>query len=110
MNDKLTEALNAVVTELRFLSPIEFHKAIEEASKSEFAQTINLLNNFTNHIINTRSIDDGDTLSLFLPIENKPVIPKTDTEDLPNTGLVSKTPYRDITPYREEWHTNPIDK
>ena len=44
------------------------------------------------------------------PIENKPVIPKTDTEDLPNTGLVSKTPYRDITPYREEWHINPIDK
>ena len=110
MNDKLTEALNAVVTELRFLSPIEFHKAIEEASKSEFAQTINLLNNFTNHIINTRSTDDGDTLSLFLPIENKPVIPKTDTEDLPNTGLVSKTPYRDITTYREEWHINPIDK
>ena len=110
MSNKLLEALNAVVTELRFLSPIEFHKAIEEASKSEFAQTINLLNNFTNHIINTRSIDDGDTLSLFLPIENKPVIPKTDTEDLPNTGLVSKTPYRDITTYREEWHINPIDK
>ena len=110
MNDKLTEALNSVVTELRFLSPIEFHKAIEEASKSEFSQTINLLNNFTNHVINTRSTDDGDTLSLFLPIENKPVIPKTDTEDLPNTGLVSKTPYRDITTYREEWHTKPIDK
>ena len=110
MNDKLTEALNAVVTELRFLSPIEFHKAIEEASKSEFAQTINLLNNFTNHIINTRSTDDGDTLSLFLPIENKPVIPKTDTEDLPNTGLVSKTPYRDIATYKEEWYTHPIDK
>ena len=44
MSDKLTEALNAVVTELRFLSPIEFHKAIEEASKSEFAQTIDTIN------------------------------------------------------------------
>ena len=109
MNDKLTEALNAVVTELRFLSPIEFHKAIEEASKSEFAQTIDTINHFTSTIRYNKS-DDGDTLSLFLPIENKPVIPKTDTEDLPNTGLVSKTPYRDITPYREEWHINPIDK
>ena len=48
--------------------------------------------------------------SIISPIENTPVIPKTDTEDLPNTGLVSKTPYRDITPYREEWHINPIDK
>ena len=109
MNDKLLEALNAVVTELRFLSPIEFHKAIEEASKSEFAQTIDTINHFTSTIRYNKS-DDGDTLSLFLPIENKPVIPKTDTEDLPNTGLVSKTPYRDITSYREEWHTNPIDK
>ena len=109
MSDKLTEALNAVVTELRFLSPIEFHKAIEEASKSEFAQTIDTINHFTSTIRYNKS-DDGDTLSLFLPIENKPVIPKTDTEDLPNTGLVSKTPYRDITTYREEWHINPIDK
>lgn len=44
------------------------------------------------------------------PIKNTPVIPKTDIEDLSNTGLVSKTPYRDITTYREEWHINPIDK
>lgn len=44
------------------------------------------------------------------PIENTPVIPKTDTEDLPNTGLVSKTPYRDIATYKEEWYTHPIDK
>ena len=99
MSDKLTEALNAVVKEIQSHPPDELRKALIEASKSEFAQTINLLNNFTNHIINTRSIDDGDTLSLFLPIENKPVIPKTDTEDLPNTGLVSKTPYREITTY-----------
>ena len=110
MSNKLLEALDAVVKEIQSIPPDELREALIEASKSEFAQTINLLNNFTNHIINTRSIDDGDTLSLFLPIENKPVIPKTDTEDLPNTGLVSKTPYRDITPYREEWHINPIDK
>ncbi len=38
----------------------------------------------------------------FLPIENTPVIPKTDTEDLPNTGLVSKTLYRDIAFYKKE--------
>ena len=110
MSNKLLEALDAVVKEISSMSPIELNEALQKASKSEFAQTINLLNNFTNHIINTRSIDDGDTLSLFPPIENKPVIPKTDTEDLPNTGLVSKTPYRDIATYREEWHTNPIDK
>ena len=99
MSNKLLEALDAVVKEIQSLPPAELRKALIEASKSEFAQTINLLNNFTNHIINTRSIDDGDTLFLFLPIENKPVIPKTDTEDLPNTGLVSKTPYREITTY-----------
>ena len=92
MSDKLTEALNAVVKEIQSLPPDELRKALIEASKSEFAQTINLLNNFTNHIINTRSIDDGDTLSLFLPIENKPVIPKTDTENLPNTELYLKLP------------------
>ena len=91
MSDKLTEALNAVVTELRFLSPIEFHKAIEEASKSEFAQTIDTINHFTSTIRYNKS-DDGDTLSLFLPIENKPVIPKTETEDLPNTELYLKLP------------------
>ena len=68
MNDKLTEALNAVVTELRFLSPIEFHKAIEEASKSEFAQTIDTINRFTSTIKYNTQLDDGDTLSLFLPI------------------------------------------
>ena len=91
MSDKLTEALNAVVTELRFLSPIEFHKAIEEASKSEFAQTIDTINHFTSTIRYNKS-DDGDTLSLFLPIENKPVTPKTETEDLPNTELYLKLP------------------
>ena len=92
MSNKLLEALAAVVQEISSMSPIELNEALQKASKSEFAQTINLLNNFTNHIINTRSIDDGDTLSLFLPIENKPVIPKTDTEDLPNTELYLKLP------------------
>lgn len=42
----------------------------------------------------------------ILPIENTPVIPKTDTEDLSNTGLVSKTPYRYITTYRKVWHNS----
>lgn len=43
-------------------------------------------------------------------IENTPVISKTDTEDLSNTGLTFKTPYSNITTYREEWYTHPIDK
>ena len=109
MSDKLLEAFDAVVQEISSMSPIELNEALQKASKSEFAQTIDTINHFTSTIRYNKS-DDGDTLSLFLPIENKPVIPKTDTEDLPNTGLVSKTPYRDITTYREEWHTNPIDK
>ena len=109
MSNKLLEALAAVVQEISSMSPIELNEALQKASKSEFAQTIDTINHFTSTIRYNKS-DDGDTLSLFLPIENKPVIPKTDTEDFPNTGLVSKTPYRDITPYREEWHTNPIDK
>ena len=109
MSNKLLEALAAVIQEISSMSPIELNKALQKASKSEFAQTIDTINHFTSTIRYNKS-DDGDTLSLFLPIENKPVIPKTDTEDLPNTELVSKTPYRDITPYREEWHINPIDK
>ena len=110
MSNKLLEALAAVVQEISSMSPIELNEALQKASKSEFAQTIDTINLFTSTIKYNTQLDDGDTLSLFLPIENKPVIPKTDTEDLPNTGLVSKTPYRDITTYREEWHTNPIDK
>ena len=110
MSNKLLEALDAVVQEISSMSPIELNEALQKASKSEFAQTIDTINRFTSTIKYNTQLDDGDTLSLFLPIENTPVIPKTDTEDLPNTGLVSKTPYRDITTYREEWHTNPIDK
>ena len=100
MSNKLLEALAAVVQEISSMSPIELNEALQKASKSEFAQTIDTINHFTSTIRYNKS-DDGDTLSLFLPIENKPVTPKTDTEDLPNTGLVSKTPYRDITPYRD---------
>ena len=109
MSNKLLEALDAVVKEIQSIPPDELREALIEASKSEFAQTIDTINHFTSTIRYNKS-DDGDKVSLFLPIEKKPVIPKTDTEDLPNTGLVSKTPYRDITPYREEWHINPIDK
>ena len=99
MSNKLLEALAAVVQEISSMSPIELNEALQKASKSEFAQTIDTINHFTSTIRYNKS-NDGDTLSLFLPIENKPVIPKTDTEDLPNTGLVSKTPYRYITSYR----------
>lgn len=109
MSNKLLEALAAVVQEISSMSPIELNEALQKASKSEFAQTIDTINHFTSTIRYNKS-DDGDTLSLFLPIENKPVIPKTDTEDLPNTGLVSKTPYRDIATYKEEWYTHSIDK
>ena len=110
MSNKLLEALAAVVQEISSMSPIELNEALQKASKSEFAQTIDTINHFTSTICYNKQSNENDEVSLFLPIENTPVIPKTDTEDLPNTGLVSKTPYRDITPYREEWHINPIDK
>ena len=69
MSDKLLEALDAVVKEIQSLPPDELRKALIEASKSEFAQTIDTINLFTSTICYNRS-DDGDTLSLFLPIEN----------------------------------------
>lgn len=71
MSDKLLEALDAVVKEIQSLPPTELRKALIEASKSEFAQTIDTINHFTSTIRYNRS-DDGDILSLFLPIENKP--------------------------------------
>ena len=49
-------------------------------------------------------------MSLFLPIENTTPSSKTDEEELPPIGLVSKTPYRDIATYKEKWYTHPIDK
>ena len=138
MSDKLLEALKAVVSEIKSMHPIELTEALKEASKSEFAQTIDVLNHFTSSVRLVRS-DDGDRLSLFIPIESKPIpehsvetlsikppclfnealnlpienitpLSQSDIEDIPNTGLVSKTPYRDITTYREEWHLNPKDK
>ena len=110
MSDKLLEALEAVVIEIQSLSPIELRKALQEASKSQFAQTIDTINQFTSTINHNRQSNDNKEMSLFLPIENTPVIPKIDTQDTPNTGLVSKTPYRDIATYKEEWYTHPIDK
>ena len=143
MSDKLLEALKAVVSEIKSMHPIELTEALKEASKSEFAQTIDVLNHFTSSVRLVRS-DDGDRLSLFIPIESNQLLPEhpiqtiadkhnietitvkapclfneplnlpignitvlsqTDTEDPPLTVSVSKTPYRDITSYREEWHT-----
>ena len=70
MSDKLLEALNAVVKEIQSLHPVELREALIEAGKSEFAQTIDTINHFTSTIRYNRS-HDGDTLSLFLPIESK---------------------------------------
>ena len=110
MSNKLLEALDAVVQEISSMSPIELNKALQDASKSQFAQTIDTINQFISTINHNRQFNDNKEVSLFLPIENTPVIPKTDTEDLSNTGLTSKTPCSNITTYREEWHINPIDK
>ena len=79
MSDKLLEALEAVVIEIQSLSPIELRKALIEASKSEFVQTIDTINLFTSTICYNKQSNENDEVFLFLPIENKPVIPKTDT-------------------------------
>lgn len=68
MSNKLLEALNAVVQEISSMSPIELNEALQKASKSEFAQTIDTINRFTSTIKYNKQLDDGDTLSLFLPI------------------------------------------
>lgn len=68
MSNKLLEALNAVVQEISSMSPIELNEALQKASKSEFAQTIDTINLFTSTIKYNKQLDDGDTLSLFLPI------------------------------------------
>lgn len=116
MSDKLLEALKAAVLEIKSMHPIELKEALKEASKSEFAQTIDVLNNFTNSI---HTNDNEDSLytptpiesnqlikkSLTPPIENTTPSSKSDTEDPSNTELVSKTPYSNITTYREKWHT-----
>lgn len=99
MSNKLIEALNAVVQEISSMSPIELNKALQEASKSQFAQTIDTINQFISTINHNRQSNDNKEVSLFLPIENI----------TPPIGLVSKTPYRNISTYKEEWYTYPID-
>lgn len=79
MSNKLLEALDAVVQEISSMSPIELNEALQKASKSEFAQTIDTINRFTSTIKYNTQLDDGDTLSLFLPIENN-TSSKSDTD------------------------------
>ena len=110
MSNKLLEALNAVVKEIQSLPPDELREALIEASKSQFAQTIDTINQFISTINHNRQPNDNNEVSLFLPIENTTPSSKTDEEDTPNTGLVSKTPSRDIATYKEEWYTHPKDK
>lgn len=110
MSNKLLEALNSVAQEISSMSPIELNEALQKASKSQFAQTIDTINQFTSTINHNRQSNDNNEVSLFLPIENTTSSSKTDEEDLPSIGLVSKTPYRDIATYKEEWYTHPIDK
>ena len=110
MSDKLLEALDAVVQEISSMSPIELNKALQEASKSEFAQTIDTINHFTSTINHSRQSNDNKEVSLFLPIENTTPLLKSDEDKPSHIGLVSKTPYRDIATYKEEWYTHPIDK
>jgi len=43
------------------------------------------------------------------PIENITPSSQTDGEEPLHIGFVSKTPYRDISTYKEEWYTHPID-
>ena len=109
MSDKLLEALDAVVQEISSMSPIELNKALQDASKSEFAQTIDTINQFISTINHNRQSNDNNEVSLFLPIENTTPLLKSDKEKPSHIGLVSKTPYRDIATYKEEWYTHPID-
>lgn len=128
MSDKLIEALKIVETELRNMSLKDFEKTRIECN-TNIPRAIDITLLFTNAIIQDRRKNNEDILSsnthekkvlymkspcLFpietnIPIENITPFSQTDTEDLPNTELVSKTPYRDITTYREEWHFNPKD-
>ena len=110
MSNKLLEALDAVVQEISSMSPIELNEALQKASKSEFAQTIDTINQFISTINHKTQFNDNNKVSLFLPIENTTPSSKTDEEKSSHIGLVSKTPYRDIATYKEEWYTHPIDK
>ena len=109
MSNKLLEALVDVVQEISSMSPIELNEALQKASKSEFAQTIDTINQFISTINHNKQSNDNKEVSLFLPIENTTPLLKSDEEKPSHTGLVSKTPYRDIATYKEEWYTHPID-
>ena len=102
MSDKLLEALDAVVKEIQSLPPTELRKALIEASKSEFAQTIDTINQFISTINHNRQSNNNDEVSLFLPIENTTPLLKSDEEKPSHIGLVSKTLYRDIAFYKKE--------
>ena len=82
MSNKLLEALDAVVKEIQSLPPTELRKALIEASKSEFAQTIDTINHFTSTICYNKQPNENDEVSLFLPIEN--IAPSTKQSHLPS--------------------------
>ena len=90
MSDKLLEALDAVVKEIQSLPSTELRKALIEASKSEFAQTIDTINQFISTINHNRQSNNNDEVSLFLPIENTTPLLKSDEEKPSHIGLVSK--------------------
>ena len=133
MKDNLIKALDAVVKEIQFLSPIELREALIEASKSEFAQTIDILSHFTNTVKYPRFA--GDKLFLSIPKENGKVpysqkllnaINAKEALSIKQPCLFpidTNTPIRDLPvlfqtdgeeppliglvskiPYREEWH------
>ena len=82
MSNKLLEALAAVVQEISSMSPIELNEALQKASKSEFAQTIDTINRFTSTICYNKQSNENDEVSLFLPIEN--ITPSTKQSHLPS--------------------------
>ena len=133
MKDNLIKALDSVVKEIQSLSPIELREALIEASKSEFAQTIDILSYFTNTVKYHRFA--GDKLFLSIPKENGkvpysqkllnainakealsikqpclfPIDTNTPIRDLPVFSQTDgeKPPLIGLVskiPYREEWH------
>ena len=133
MKDNLIKALDSVVKEIQSLSPIELREALIEASKSEFAQTIDILSHFTNTVKYHRFA--GDKLFLSIPKENGkvpysqkllnainakealsikqpclfPIDTNTPIRDLPVFSQTDgeKPPLIGLVskiPYREEWH------
>ena len=49
---------------------LELNEALQKASKSEFAQTIDTINQFISTINHNTQFNDNNEVSLFLPIEN----------------------------------------